>query len=103
MIASSLVRSVAKAKEKYEDVWDRIEGHCHEVDIIADGSTDVMAEFLKGCDVLVILTSAVGSFKDGKIFFLPDDGTNNGTRCIHFIRPLLVVNQFQMRILTKFE
>ncbi len=46
--------------------------------ITADNSTDVMTELFKDCNALVILTSVVVGFKDGRVFFLPDDGTNKG-------------------------
>lgn len=77
-VPKCLLRSIAKAKEKYEDVWGELEGNCHEVDITADNSTDVMTELFKDCNALVILTSVVVGFKDGRVFFLPDDGTNKG-------------------------
>ena len=69
-----LVRSLSKAKEKYEDVWsEEMAKSFHEVDITAEDSTDAMAAVFNGCDTLVIMTGVVPIFQDGKISF-PEGG-----------------------------
>ena len=68
-----IVRSLDKAKSKFEDVWSKVEQSFHEVpDVVAEDSVDKLAERFRGADSLVILTGTVFKFEDGKVVF-PDN------------------------------